>query len=139
MPSNEAQVYFALDGDDFDPEEVTQIIGCVPSKTFRKGDPHGRVSHKSSSWQMSTDTTIDTVDECLDIHRLGDILLAQPLPARDGILRAIDAIDLKARLEVVVWFTGDERRSMPIFGFSKEMIAFLSKVGASIDIDSYRQ
>jgi len=41
-------------------------------------------------------------------------------------------------LEVVLRITLDETKSTPAIGFDSRVISFLNRVGASIDIDTYR-
>ena len=59
MNVNERRVYFALDGDDFDPDEVTKFIGIEPTSVMRKGSKAGGKSPKVSSWTISTENVID--------------------------------------------------------------------------------
>jgi hypothetical protein len=55
MQEGNTYVYFALVGDSFDPDEVTQKIGFAPTDFWRKGD---KGKYKStldfSSWRLST-------------------------------------------------------------------------------------
>ena len=37
MTTNEGRVYFSLDGEAYNPEDVTSLIGLKPSKTKVKG------------------------------------------------------------------------------------------------------
>ena len=35
--TNEGRVYFALDGDDFEPDQLTEFLGMTPTSIMRKG------------------------------------------------------------------------------------------------------
>ncbi|WP_230552727.1 DUF4279 domain-containing protein [Teredinibacter turnerae] len=37
LKTNEGRVYFALDGDNFDPDKVTKLLGIEPTSIRRKG------------------------------------------------------------------------------------------------------
>ncbi|WP_220745276.1 DUF4279 domain-containing protein, partial [Shewanella colwelliana] len=54
MATNEGRVYFALDGDDFDPDVLTKFLGIEPTSIIRKGEKIPDRLPKSSSWELST-------------------------------------------------------------------------------------
>jgi uncharacterized protein DUF4279 len=59
-------------------------------------------------------------------------------PHADRVLEAKRAFGLEAVLEVVLTITRDQAKSTPAIGFDSRVIAFLHRIGASIDIDTYR-
>ena len=59
-------------------------------------------------------------------------------PYADRIIEAKQALGLEAILEVVLTITTDETKSTPAIGFDSNVIDFLHRVGASIDVDTYR-
>ena len=128
MP-NEGEVYFGLFGDDFDP--TTLSIGVAPTKTRRKGDP----TPKFSSWIYSTGKRKADV---VDIYEMASSLVASLEPYAERIIEAKRAFGLEAVLEVVITISPDETKSTPAIGFDSNVIAFLHRVGASIDVDTYR-
>jgi hypothetical protein len=128
---NEGEVYFALYADEFDPDEVTKIIGIEPTKTRRKGNPIPRCTF----WEYSTGKI---EDEVVDVYEMSSSLVATLVPHADKIIQAKERFGLQAVLEVVLTVTPDESKSTPTIGFEAEVIAFVHNVGATIDIDTYR-
>jgi Domain of unknown function (DUF4279) len=59
-------------------------------------------------------------------------------PHSEKIASVRKQLGLEAVLQVVLWITTDESKSTPAIGFNPEVISFLNTVGASIDVDTYR-
>ncbi|WP_339135777.1 MAG: DUF4279 domain-containing protein [Candidatus Electrothrix sp. GW3-4] len=129
--SNEGRVYFGLIGDDFDPKELTEFLGINPSKAKKKANP----IPKKSYWNLSSDTV---KGEIVDIYKMSSSLIKTIKPHTKEIIEAKQKFNLEAYLQVVLWITTDETKSTPIIGFEDDVIEFLYKVKASIDIDTYR-
>ena len=128
---NEAEVYFALRGDDFDPDVITHIVGIQPTSTRRKGTP----APKCAVWKIS----LGKVEgEIIDVYELSSALVSKLLPYQDRIAMEKEELGLDAVLQVVLWITTDESKKTPAIGFDSQVIAFLNAVGAGIDIDTYR-
>lgn len=130
--TNEAEVYFALYGSEFDPEEATRSIGIEPTTIKRKGEPKTR---KHSFWQISSGRI---EGDRIDIYEMSSALVAHLAPLAEKIASTRQLLGLNAILEVVLWIFTDESKSMPAIGFDHEVISFLTEVGASIDVDTYR-
>lgn len=81
MNVNEGRVYFALDGDDFDPDEVTKFIGIEPTSVMRKGSKAGGKSPKVSSWTISTENVID---EYIDVLGMATEIVSLLKPKKKG-------------------------------------------------------
>lgn len=129
--TNACEVYFALFGTDFDPDEVTEIVGLQPTETKRRADP----IPKHSSWTVSEGKVEGDV---IDVYDLSNSLISKIAPYKAEIIRAKQSFGLDAVLEVVLWISTDESISTPAIGFESEVISFLSDIGASIDVDTYR-
>ncbi len=128
---NEGEVYFKLIGDDFDPDEITRLVGLQPTRTNRKG----KLRAKFDAWCYSSGKVID---EVIDIYEMSSRLIEILEPKTSVILEAIERFRLSAELQIILWITMDDSKSTPAIGFESETIAFLNSVGASIDIDTYR-
>ncbi len=128
---NEGEVYLGLFGDNFDPNAVTEIIGIEPTETTRKGNPRP----KYSSWRFSTGKIKDDV---VDVYEMSSSLIKTLNPYAEKIVEAKNAFNLEAVLEVVLTITVDDSKSTPAIGFDSDVLAFLSRIGATIDIDTYR-
>ena len=134
--TNEVEVYFALKGDDFDPDDFTRRSGLTPTQVKRKGEPGEYVeSYRYSSWIVSTGRIANDV---LLVDELADKLVERIKPGARYIASAVTDEDLSAVLEIVLWVSMDQSVSTPALGFSKRTITFLHDVGAFIDVDIYR-
>ena len=135
MKTNEGRVYFALDGDDFDPDEVTIFLGTKPSFTKRKGENVSNRITKESSWQLSTDNIIN---DYIDVFDMTKTIVDKLKPKKDLINQAIKRFNISPRLEVVLWFSMNQYCSTPAIGFEIDTVKFLAEIGAFIDIDTYQ-
>jgi hypothetical protein len=135
LKSNECRVYFALNGDDFDPEEMTQFLGMKPTSTKRKREKvPGRIP-KFSSWVLST---ANVVDESVDVYEMASEIVKQLQPKKELIMDAIRKFGVFSKLQVVMSISVEEDASTPAIGFDVETIQFLGEIGAFIDIDTYK-
>lgn len=135
METNEGRVYFALDGDDFDPDELTKFLGIEPTSIMRKGSRIVGKIPKMSSWQLSTE---NLVSEYVDVFEMSTEIVHKLKPKKELILQAKARFNVTPRLEVVLWFSVNENHSTPAIGFEVETVEFLGEIGASIDIDTYK-
>lgn len=129
--TNEGEVYFALYADDFDPDVVTQLVGIQPTSARRKGVP----TPKRTSWKLSAGKV---EGDFIDVYELSSALVSKLLPYSERIEQVKQKFGLHAVLQVVLWITTDDSKPTPAIGFEPEVIAFLNSVGASIDVDTYR-
>jgi hypothetical protein len=128
--TKKAEIYFALYGNGFDPDEVTRWIGFTPSSISREASP----KPKYSRWVVSSGRIENDI---IDVYEMSSALLARLAPYAQKIASVKKELKLEAILEVVLWITTDETKSTPAIGFEPELIAFLNTVGATIDIDTY--
>ena len=131
MDTNEGEVYFALKGDNFNPEDMTKFLGIQPTSTSIKGTP----IPKQNSWELSSGKIIN---ECIDVYEMASSLIETLEPKTELLIKAIKHFNVKPHLEVVLWFTVNEDISTPAIGFDEKTIQFLGKVGAYVDIDTYK-
>lgn len=129
--TNKGEVYFALYGDDFDPDDATNIIGIAPTSTKRKATPRP----KFSQWKFSVG---EIEDDVIDVYEMSSNLVDTLKKYEDNILIAIKTLGLKAKFQVVLWVSTDDSISTPAIGFEPEVISFIHKLGAYVDIDTYR-
>jgi len=129
---NKGEVYFMLFGEDFDPETVSRELGVSPSRTRIKADPTPR----KSMWIYSKG---EKEHELIDIYAMASSVVSDLQPYAEKIGESMRKHNLDAVLEVVLEISVDDSISTPAIGFDKNVIEFLSKIGASIDIDTYRR
>lgn len=129
--TNEGEVYFALYGNNFAPDEVTRLIGLEATSIIHEAIPR----YKQTVWRFSSGKF---EGDFLDVYELSKDLVARLLPYTEQIAAVRRQLDLKAVLQVVLWITIDDSKPTPATGFEPGFISFLNQVGASIDIDTYR-
>jgi hypothetical protein len=135
LKSNECRVYFALNGGDFDPEEMTRFLGMKPTSTKRKGEKVPDRIPKFSSWVLST---ANVVDECVDVYEMASEIVKQLQPRKELIMDATRKFGVFSKLQVVMSISVEEDASTPAIGFDVEIMQFLGEIGAFIDIDTYK-
>ncbi|WNO10598.1 DUF4279 domain-containing protein [Teredinibacter sp. KSP-S5-2] len=135
MNTNEGRVYFALEGDDFDPDEVTKFLGIEPTSIKRKGSKVPGKIPKMNSWQFSTE---NIVNDFIDVFEMSTEIVTKLKPKKDLILEAMKRFNASPRFEVVLWFSMNEEHSTPAIGFEVETVEFLGEIGAFVDIDTYK-
>lgn len=135
MAINEGRVYFALFGDDFEPDDLTKHLGISPTSISRKGSKIPGKTPVCSSWELSTD---NIANNYIDVFDLSASLIEKLKPKKELILDAKIRFNLSAILEVVLWISVNEEHSTPAIGFDIDTIKFLGEIGASIDVDTYK-
>lgn len=135
LNTNEGRVYFALDGDDFEPDDLTSLLGITPTSIRRKGSKvPGRIP-KLSSWEFSTE---HLVNDYIDVFEMATEIVNKLKPKKDQILEAKKLFNVSPRFEVVLYISMSEEHSTPAIGFEIETVKFLGEIGAFVDIDTYR-
>jgi hypothetical protein len=129
--TNKGEIYFALYGADFNPDQVTEAIGITPSSIKRKANP----SPKQSAWILSSGLRHG---EVLDLYPVASELVQQLRPHQAAIQSAITTFGLTPVFQVVLSIPGTDSIPTPSLGFDQGVIAFVASVGATIDIDSYK-
>jgi hypothetical protein len=135
LASNEGRVYFALDGDDFEPDVVTEILGILPTSVMRKGSKIPNKLPAKNSWELSTE---NVVNDYIDVFAMAESITDTLVPIKDELKGVIETYNLVPRLEVVLWFSVNEEHSTPAIGFEPSTLSFLGEIGAFIDIDTYK-
>jgi len=131
MSVNKCEVYFKLVSDDIDPDEITKLLGIQPTKVRKKAQPR----QKYNSWEYSSGKE---ASEVIDVYKMSSAIIEALYPKMGDIAKIVKEKNLFSELQVVLWISMDDSISTPAIGFEKETIAFLTKVGASIDVDTYR-
>ena len=132
---NIAEVYFGVYGD-FDHADFSKSVGILPTQAWNQGQrlPE-RGLPKQSIWKYSSGRIESDV---IDLYAISDTLVSKLHPSIELIREAITHWGLGAVLQTVLHISTDETVSTPASGFSIETIRFLSRVGASVDLDIYR-
>jgi hypothetical protein len=131
MASNEGRVHFSLAGYNFNPDDITRVLGIEPTAIDSSGALRGLDKPAISSWELSTDKVADG----LDIFSLTDELIKLIEPKKDKLMKLIEGYNLAPRIGVVLLLSSEKGASKPEVGFGSRTIRFLAEIGAFIDID----
>lgn len=135
MEDNECRVYFALYGDNFDPEEITRFLGIEPTSTKRRGENVPGHIPKFSSWTLSTE---NVTGDIADVYDLASEIVRKLQPKRDSIIEVMNRFCAFSKLQVVLSISIKDEVSTPAIGFDVETTRFLGEIGAFIDVDTYK-
>lgn len=131
LASNEGRACFTLSGYNFNPDDITRLLGIEPTSVDASGANSGLDKPVISSWELSTDTTTDD----LDVYKLTDIIIKRIEPAKEKILEVIKSHNLSPRIGVVLVLSVDKDETVPDVGFGARTIRFLADIGAFINVD----
>ncbi len=128
-------VYFALTGNDFDPDVITESIGIKPTEKWRKGDQGKYKKNKEySCWKLTS--TKDK--EYIFIDKLVDEIVNKLFEKIEIIVQLKKQYNLSSTLEIVLYVDINEDQSTPALGHNLKTIEFLYKTQTETDIDIYR-
>ncbi|ATM97344.1 Uncharacterised protein [Yersinia frederiksenii] len=123
--------YFSIYGDSFDVDDVTRKLCLQPNEVRIKGSiPDGRKRPSiETSWKLSTDDEVSH-----DINEQLDKIISL-LDGKENELRYVKS---KYNVNFIFSFVVKiENGEKPGMSFTTEKLAFISKIGAEIDIDLY--
>lgn len=131
LASNEGRVFFALSGYHFNPDDITRLLGIEPTSVDASGTSSGLDKPVISSWELSTDISIDDVD----VYKLTGIIIKRLEPVKEKIQQVIKSHNLSPRIGVVLVLSVDKTECAPDVGFGARTIRFLAEIGAFINVD----
>jgi hypothetical protein len=126
---------------EFDPDEVTALVGLTPTTTWRRGDPaswRGGRPHRFSGWkyelpEISTFDTEEVVIALLDVIE----------PHGEKIVSASHTWGMRAGVMVVIWMYGELNTdgemvvSTPALGYTAPTVQRLARLGLAVHHDQY--
>lgn len=135
MGTGETCVYFALTGDNFDPQIVTERIGITPTQYWEKGDKGKYKQNLAySCWKLSTDQG----KEYVLVDSLVDEVIEQLFDKIEIINELKMQFNLDSVLEIVMYIDTNEKQSTPALGHDLRTIEFLYRTQTKTDVDIYR-
>lgn len=135
METGNSYVYFALTGDDFDTDEVTNRLGITPTDSWRKGDKgQFKPILEFTSWRLSTDKG----QEYLQIDKLVDEIISKLFDKIEIINDLKGQFQLDSVLEIILYIDTNEDNSTPALGHDLKTIEFLYRTQTKTDVDIYR-
>ncbi|WP_255048255.1 DUF4279 domain-containing protein [Lacihabitans sp. CS3-21] len=135
MQIGNTYVYFALTGDNFDPQIVTERIGITPTEKWRKEDKGKyKPTLDYSCWKLSTEKG----KEYIMVDSLVDEVIGQLFVKIEIIIDLKNQFDLDSVLEIVMYIDTNDEQSTPALGHDLKTIEFLHRTQTKTDIDIYR-
>lgn len=129
MNKTNIKVEFRMLGKKFNVEEVTKILDVLPTSCWKKGEKVRNTERRYTEWTYSTQC-VETLDLNVPLRELKKMFILKA----DALCTLKEKYDLDYILEVVVIIENDE---VPAMYFESDILQFLSKIGAEIDIDMY--
>lgn len=131
MDSTRVEVAFCLEGDGFEPDEITARLGILPDSKWRKGEKitGKEILRRQSLWEITTgfQQSIVLDEQLAEIYN-------RIIPIKTLLGEVIERYELDVTLSIVICI---ENGKAPGIHFEKEMIELLNNLNAEIDIDSY--
>lgn len=131
MDNTSIKAELRIMGDEFNVQEITEVLGIAPTGTWCKGDAirNSGKSRTYTAWMYSTD-----VKETLDINEQAEKLKSLFHPKVKEIAFLKEKYDLDISIDFVIII---ENEIAPAIYFLPQFIQFASKIEARIDIDTY--
>jgi hypothetical protein len=135
METGNTYVYFALTGDNFDPQIVTERIGVTPTEKWNKGDKGKyKPTLDYSCWKLSAEKG----KEHIMVNSLVDEVIGQLFDKIEIINELKKQFDLDSGLEIVMYVDTNEEQSTPALGYDLKTSEFLYRTQTKADVDIYR-
>ena len=130
------KIELSIFGELFNPKELTEKIAVLPTSFGVKGDQispqtiKGKVrKKKETSWEFSTGLI-----ETFDFEDAFSIIKTNFQTKEDIISSFVKEYDLAVKLFVIIKAGND---TAPGIYMDKEVLSFITQIGAEIDIDIY--
>ena len=135
MTVNHSYVYFALKGDKFNPDHVTNRLGILPTEVRRKGESIGNSGNqiKFSAWYLYA----GKIDN-LFVNKLAEDVVERLFDKIDIINSLKKEFNLTSILETVLYIDENQEVSTPVIGHDLNVIEFLYRTNTETDVDIYR-
>lgn len=131
MIKTNVMIEFSIYGDCFNPSDITEKIGLIPTKEYLKGDStkSRRNTYKETSWSIHTD-----YEESYDINDQLEKIMLLLNGKLDKLIEIKKEYNVKMLFMIVVIIENNET---PAMYFRKPFIHFLSDIDAEVGFDLY--
>jgi Domain of unknown function (DUF4279) len=129
---DEVRVTLALYGDDLDPVEISNLLGCGPTSSHRRGETRigNKTDHvtvyKQGAWFLSVEGRAPRTADALTTE------LLEKVSSDDSVWSALGhRFDVQMRYGIFLeaWNRG--------FGLSRDVVRRVAGLGASLEFDVY--
>lgn len=131
MDNTNIRVEFRIMGEDYNVEEITQVLKIKPTNSWSKGECIENTGKRRTYtlWEYSTET-----EEVLDVNLHAQKIMEMFSPK----IKEIELLKQKYKLDICIEFViVIENESPPAIYFEPPFIEFVAKIGAQMDIDTY--
>ena len=120
-----------ISGDELDPEEMTALLGALPTKGYKKGDerPRGSQFYKRGAW------ILDSGEVAIGVDRSGEERLKAWVAALPGDREVWARV--KAQFDVSLRLVGYTDQWNADLTIDPEVLARLGELGLPLTIDPY--
>ena len=125
----EISVSFELKGRELDPEEITALLGIIPTKTWRVDDlvhPKAGVRRKSNGWSLKSN-----LDKSVDLDEQIKSIFEQLQPSWQCLVEICQRYDAMINCAVYGY------KYIPSIYFDKHIVRKTAELNAEIDVDIY--
>ena len=128
-------MYLGIRGD-FKPNEVAKYISLKPWESKERGE---RCKERDLPRCSILDYgLIEVVAKMPDLYDMSEELIEILEPHKREFLNVVAEFDVTMCWTTCLWMMVDENVSTPPIGFSSRVTKFVGDIGASIDVDLYR-
>ena len=131
MDNTNIRASLRIMGDNYDIQEVTELLGICPSESWYKGEVIRNKDRRRTytAWVYNTDIA-ETLDINMQIKKLEEVFSSK--------VEAISLLKKKYDLDISIDFVIIiENGEPPAIYFEPKFIEFAAKIGARFDIDTY--
>ncbi|HXB66738.1 MAG TPA: DUF4279 domain-containing protein [Candidatus Acidoferrales bacterium] len=124
---NEQYAYFTVTGD-FDPADISQLVGVPPTECWLKGDvnPRTQIERKFSRWSLYS--RLERTRE-LEAH-IADVIEQLGMNRREFV-------ELSSKHRGIMQLVAYFRTDYPGLHFDKDLVESLAEHALSVDFDFY--
>ncbi|HBB34111.1 MAG TPA: hypothetical protein DDZ80_31015 [Cyanobacteria bacterium UBA8803] len=122
-------VSFRLAGIDFNPEEITALVGIIPSKTWKIGDlidPRSSIRRKCNGWSLES-----KLDKSTNLDEQIKSVFEQLQPGWQSLVEICARHDALIDCAIYVY------KQVPAIHFDKDIVRKATELNAEIDVDLY--
>ncbi len=134
MKKNRIKIRLLIHGYSCEPENITEIIGLQPTRTWEIGDVYGIKMIKKfdyNGWELAEETHDVDGDFYYQLEETAERFLIKIEQKLDNFSN----LPLNSEVEFSCIISANE--FVPAMGFSAKTISMLAKINAYIDIDLY--